>query len=134
MSGLHFDRQDFGKLFIRLVFGIILAAKGVVFLVEGQPSLTLLGSILSIVGIASLPLYLGWVIAVCHIVCGIMIALGAFFKISTFLFGTFLLLEAAFKYKMGGNLIREVANLVMLAAVMYGFVFIGSGTYTIQKQ
>ncbi|MDR0693361.1 MAG: hypothetical protein LBF49_02195 [Puniceicoccales bacterium] len=134
MSALLFDRQDFGKLFIRLVFGIVLAAKGIMFCMEGQSSLILLGSILSVTGVTSLPLCLGWIVAVCHIVCGIMVALGAFFKTSTFLFGTFFLLEAALKYQMGSNLVGEIAYLVMLAAAMYGFMFIGSGAYTVQKQ
>ncbi|MDR1457625.1 MAG: hypothetical protein LBI47_02125 [Puniceicoccales bacterium] len=138
MSGLFFDRQDFGKLFIRLIFGIVLAAKGIMFFVEGPSSLALLGGIrsvsLSTGGTLPLPLYLGWIIAICHIVCGIMIALGAFFKTSTFLFGTFFLLEAVLKYQAGSNPIEEVAHLAMLAAAMYGFMFIGSGAHTIQKQ
>ncbi|MDR2432284.1 MAG: hypothetical protein LBD34_00840 [Puniceicoccales bacterium] len=133
MSGLFFDRKDFGKLFIRLVFGIALAVKGVAFLVKGPSSLTLLGSILGIIGVTFFPLYLGWAVAVCHVVCGIMIAIGVFFKTSTFLFGTFFLLEAILEYQTGSDPIKEVAYPVMLAAVMYGFVFIGSGTYSIHK-
>ncbi|MDR1528585.1 MAG: hypothetical protein LBS22_03315 [Puniceicoccales bacterium] len=134
MSGLLFNRENFGKLFIRLVLGIVLAAKGVMFLIEGQSSLAMLGKFLSIVGITFWPLYLGGVIAICHIVCGITIALGAFFKTSTFLFGTFFLFEAAFKYHAGNNLTGEVAHLAMLSALMYGFMFIGSGSYAVQKQ
>jgi uncharacterized membrane protein YphA (DoxX/SURF4 family) len=133
MSGLLFNREDFGKLFIRLVLGIILAAKGVMFLIEGQSFLAMLGKNLSIVGITFWPLFLGGVIAICHIVCGITVALGAFFKTSMFLFGTFFLLEAIFKYHTGSNLIGKVAYLVMLSAVMYGFMFIGSGSYAVQK-
>ncbi|MDR2777092.1 MAG: hypothetical protein LBB17_03575 [Puniceicoccales bacterium] len=134
MSSLHFDREDFGKLFIRLVLGITLAAKGVMFLVEGQSFLTTLGKNLSIVGVTFWPLFLGGVIAICHIVCGITMAIGAFFKTSTFLFGTFFLLEAAFKYHIGSNLSGKISYLVMLSAVMYGFMFIGSGSYAVQKQ
>ncbi|MDR1173275.1 MAG: hypothetical protein LBJ75_03630 [Puniceicoccales bacterium] len=134
MSGLLFNRENLGKLFIRLVLGIILAARGVMFLVGGQSSLTMLGDILSIVGVTLWPLYLGGVIAICHVVCGITVALGTFFKTSTFLFGTFFLLEAASKYHAGNNLIGEVSYLIMLSAIMYGFMFIGSGSYAVQKQ
>ncbi|MDR1891226.1 MAG: hypothetical protein LBQ23_03585 [Puniceicoccales bacterium] len=133
MSGSLLDKENFGKLFIRLVLGIILAAKGITFFIHGQPALTLLGKILSVVGITFWTLHLGWAIAICYIVCGITMALGAFFKTSTFLLGTFSLLEAAFKYYTGGDPVSEVAHMVMLSATMYGFVFIGSGSYSVQK-
>jgi hypothetical protein len=53
---------------------------------------------------------------------------GAFFETSAFLLGTFALLEAILKYRMGSRLMNKVAYIVMLSAVMYGFIFIGSGS------
>ncbi|MDR2779377.1 MAG: hypothetical protein LBB16_03805 [Puniceicoccales bacterium] len=133
MSGSLFDRENFGKLFIRFVLGSILAAKGIIFFVQGQPALTLLGKMLSIVGITFWPLYLGWIMAICYIICGVTVVLGAFFKASTFLLGTFAMLDAVFKYHMGGDVVGEITHCVILSTVMYGFMFIGPGSYAVQK-
>jgi hypothetical protein len=45
-----------------------------------------------------------------------------------------MLLEAVFKYAVGGPLMDAVAYTLMLSAVMYGFMFVGPGSYVVQKQ
>ncbi|MDR3144443.1 MAG: hypothetical protein LBT64_03005 [Puniceicoccales bacterium] len=128
-----FDRESFGKLFIRVILGTILAAKGVMFFVQGDSALISLGKILSTIGITKLPLYFGWAIAIVCVVCGVTFAIGAFFKMSTFLLGTIFLLNAIFMYCGGRDLVDEVSHVAILSAVMYGFMFIGAGAHAVQK-
>jgi hypothetical protein len=133
MSNLWVDKENFGKLLIRLVLGVVLIAKDIVFFVQSHPTLTLLGKTLSIIGINLYPLRLGFGIAICYIICQTTVALGAFLKTSTFLSGTFTILEAVFKYHIGGDLVGEVVHVVILSSMMYGFMLIDSGSYSVQK-
>jgi putative oxidoreductase len=134
MKESGFNRENSGKLFMRLVLGPILTAKGVVFFVKGKTSLIAIGGILSAIGITFWPLVFGWIIAAVCVVCGVTFAIGAFFKTSAFFLGTFTLFEAIFRHFSGANLMDNVAYALMLSAVLYGFIFVGPGTYVVQKQ
>lgn len=133
MSIQFFNGENFGKLFIRVILGLILTAKGIVFFVDGQMALLTLGKILNVIGITFWPLYFGWIIAVICVLCGVTFAIGAFFKTSTFLLGTITLLEAAFKYYINFPLMDTVAYAAIPSVVMYGFLFIGPGTYAVDR-
>ncbi|MDR1433068.1 MAG: hypothetical protein LBI61_01860 [Puniceicoccales bacterium] len=133
MNGNFFNKENFGKLFIRMILGIILTAKGIYVFVGGRTALLTLGKILAAVGVTFWPLYFGWAIAVICVVCGIMFAIGAFFKTSAFLLGTVILLETVFKYYASCPLVDSVAISAMLSAAMYGLLFIGPGTYAVDK-
>jgi hypothetical protein len=108
---------------------MVLATKGIMFFVGGNNALIALGKVLSIIGITSWPLHFGWAMAMIYIVGGITFAVGAFFRISTFSLGTIVLLETTFKYSTNRPFMDDVAYALVLAATMYGFMFIGPGTY-----
>ncbi|MDR1401705.1 MAG: hypothetical protein LBI81_01975 [Puniceicoccales bacterium] len=128
-----FDRENFGKLLVRLVLGTILATNGVMAFVGGKTTLISLGEISRIIGFPWM-LYFGWMMAVASIVCGITFAIGAFFRVSTFLLGTVILAEAICKYCIGHSFLHSVSYILMLSIAVYGFLFIGAGSYAVQKK
>ncbi|MDR1413882.1 MAG: hypothetical protein LBI56_03020 [Puniceicoccales bacterium] len=128
-----FDRESFGRLAVRLILGVILAAKGVMVFVGGKSIFLTIGKISAVSGVQWLQ-YGAWVIAVLSIVCGVTFAIGAFFKASTLLLGTIVLLEAVCKHYIGYPFINGISNILMLSVAIYGFLFIGSGSYSVQKQ
>ena len=127
---MKFIGEDTGKLFVRCVLGILLTIKGVMFFVDGARSLMAISKFLSIVGVNFWPLWVGRVVAVIRLLFGITFLLGAFFKTSAFLLGSALLFDAACGYYLG---INDYVLCLMLASVMYGFIFIGAGQYSVQK-
>ena len=127
------NKDAVGKLIIRAVLGILFAAKGIKFFIGGKTALIAFGKILSTIGITFWPLYFGWILACICVVCGMTLLLGVFFKTTTFLLGTILLLDTICKYYMGYRVFDAVAYSAMIVAVMYGMMFIGAGEYSVQK-
>jgi putative oxidoreductase len=133
MAASIFDRENFGKLFIRVVLGTIIMGRGVAFFVQGKGTLVSLGNILSLLGMNFSPLFFGVCVAVVCVVGGITFALGAFFRTSSFLLGTVTVLDAIFRYHTRTVSLDVAVGAVAIAATLYGFMFIGAGAHAVQR-
>ena len=130
---MKFGSEDTGKLVIRIVLGVLVAANGVMFFVNNAGALKAVSALLSSLGIKIWPLLVGDLVAIVKLLFGITFLLGAFFKTSSFLLGTMLLFDAACKYCLKQGFSEIVSLYIMLASVAYGFIFIGAGQYSVQK-
>jgi putative oxidoreductase len=128
-----FDKEGFGKLFVRVILGMIAMAKGIAFFVQGKGALVAAGNILSLIGINFSPLFFGFCVAIVCVVCGITFAIGAFFKTSAFLLGSVILLDALLHHYTKTAAVDVVVTTIGVAATLYGFVFIGAGPHAVQR-
>ena len=137
MKHLPFNREDFGKLFIRITLGILLAAQGVNFFVQGKCALASLGKIVTAIGwnvfpISKTTIVLGGIFAIFYIVCGITFAIGAFSKISSGILSVLLLLTSITKLSEGHHFFGLTEYLFIASFVLFGFCWIGAGQYAVQ--
>jgi putative oxidoreductase len=107
---------------------------GVYFFVCGHAALAVLGTVFGVIGIHFSPILFGGMLAAMHIVCGLTMVMGFFFRWSCFLLGSISLLEAAIAIFMGKSILNDVAYIFIVSMVTFGLMFTGSGKFSATKK
>ncbi|MDR2436438.1 MAG: DoxX family membrane protein [Puniceicoccales bacterium] len=133
-ASINFDSENFGKLFMRLFLGIFFMANGVHFFAYGHSALAILGKMLGAIGIHFSPVIFGGILATIHIVCGLTVVIGFFFRTSCFLLGLISLLKVAVAILAGGSITNDTAYAFTVGMTMFGMMFTGGGRFAAGKQ
>lgn len=127
---INFDTENFGKLLLRLFVGGYFVILGVNFFVDGHRALILLGRITNILGITFSPIFFGSAFAMMHIVFGMTILIGFWFRLSCCLLGTITMFEAIIAAYTHARIFGIVLPTLVLSMVVYSMMFIGGGRFS----
>ena len=123
--------SNFGLLVMR-------AGLGAMMIVHGLPKLTHpekwadLGAAMGNLHIHFIPAFWGFMCALTETVGGLFCILGLWFRLVA-LFMVFNFVVAALSHIYGGDGIAEAAHAIELSFVFFGFLFIGPGNYSVDR-
>ena len=124
--------NDFGLLIIRLGLGVMFVVHGAPKLVGGAEKWSRLGEAMAHVGFDFWPTLWGFMAAGSELFGGIFLAMGLFFKPSTFLLA-FTMLVASIMHLARGDGILVASHAIELCCVFSGLFFVGPGKYVVKK-
>ena len=127
------SHPDLGLLIIRLVFGLYIAASGIILLQGGTDKYHWLGQQLGIFGITFAPTFWGFLAAFIEAVGGLMMLFGFLFRPVQLLLFFVMIVATAYHFNAGDDLMGATAIPALLAAVFLGLLFLGAGKYSVSK-
>lgn len=125
-------KPDLGLLIIRIVLGACFIVHGILKFMGGTPALEQVGKSLTFFGINDFHLIFGVIAATFEIVGGILVLLGAQFRVGVLLI-LFVLLMAFSTTFLTTPTFMQYAWPLELFAVFFGLLFIGPGAYSVDK-
>jgi uncharacterized membrane protein YphA (DoxX/SURF4 family) len=133
MKGItsFWDKENFGKLFIRLVIGLFFIALGIRYFSGGMFSLRALGAIFNAIGIAFWSGLWGTFSAVILILSGMCFLIGFFFRTNCGLLLLVFFLKALATWTALENFFDDEFLLsASLAVMLFSFLFMGAGRFS----
>ena len=124
--------KNLGLLIIRIGLGILFIYHGLPKLLGGPENWQKLGTAAGAVGIHFLPVFWGFLCAVTETIGGILVVVGLAFRPVCLLMAVNLIVAAAFTYKLSGDF-GDATHAIEDAIVFAGLVFIGPGSYSVDK-
>jgi putative oxidoreductase len=124
--------KNLGLLIIRVGLGILFIYHGLPKLLGGPEKWEKLGAAAGAVGIHFLPMFWGFLCAVTEAIGGVFIIVGLAFRPVCLLMAINLIVAAAFTYKLSGDF-GDSTHAIEDAIVFAGLVFIGPGSYSVDK-
>ncbi|MDR2812653.1 MAG: hypothetical protein LBB05_02620 [Puniceicoccales bacterium] len=133
MKGVEsfWDKENFGKLFIRLAVGLFFIALGIRHFSSGMPSLQALGNIFSVIGITFWPGAWGVFSAVTLILSGMCFLIGFFFRTNCALLLLVFFLKLLATWFFSKNFFdAEFLLSASLSVLLFSFLFMGAGRFS----
>ena len=130
--GQFFEKQDFGLLLFRVLFGIRLTVHGVCSLRSGE-ALKHLGDAAIAVGLPFSGIFWGIVAALLLIACGIFTILGFYFRVAMAIILTMGLIGAWQRMSLAFFFVSPYAPSALTIFLGLTFLFIGSGRFGVKK-
>ncbi|MDR2371585.1 MAG: hypothetical protein LBD60_00325 [Puniceicoccales bacterium] len=125
------DKENFGKLFIRLLVGLFFVALGIRYFSGGMSSLQILGAIFNILGITFWPSIWGIFSAVVLILSGMCFLIGFFFRTNCALLLLVFFLKLLTAWFFSKNFFdSEFLLNASLAVLLFAFLFMGAGRFS----
>ena len=130
---INFDSENFGKLFIRFFLGVYFIVIGIHFFVSGHSALVFISKVLKVLHFKFSPMLFGSSLASIQIVCGMTVLLGFLFRLSCFLLGSVVLLDAIIAFYMHNNVFSSILPTALLSMILFGMIFVGGGKFSVSK-
>lgn len=130
--GQFFEKQDFGLLLFRVLFGICLTVRGVCSLRSGA-ALKHLGETATAVGLPFSSIFWGIIAALLLITCGIFTILGFYFRVAMAIILTVGLIGAWQRMSLAFFFVSPYAPSALMIFLGLTFLFIGSGRFGVKK-
>ena len=130
--GQFFEKQDFGLLLFRVLFGACLTVHGVCSLRSGA-ALKHLGEAATAVGLPFPSVFWGIVAALLLIACGIFIILGFYFRVAMAIILAMGLIGAWKRASLAFFFVSPYASSALMIFLGLTFLFIGSGRFGVKK-
>ena len=130
--GQFFEKQDFGLLLFRVLFGACLTVHGVCSLRSGG-ALKHLGEAATAVGLPFSGVFWGIVAALLLIACGIFTILGFYFRCAMATVSVMGLIGAWQRVSLAFFFVSPYAPSAVMIFIGLTFLFIGSGRFGIKK-
>ena len=127
-----FEKQDFGLLLFRVLFGICLMVHGVCSLRSGA-ALKHLGEAATAVGLPFSSIFWGIIVALLLITCGIFTILGFYFRCAMATVSVMGLLGAWQRMSLAFFFVSPYAPSALMIFLGLTFLFIGSGRFGVKK-
>jgi putative oxidoreductase len=124
--------QNFGLLVLRIGLGAMMILHGKDKLIGGPQVWTELGGAMGKLNIHFWPAFWGFMCAVTETIGGLFCILGLWFRLVSALLVINFIVAALSQYTNIYH-IAEVNHAVELASVFFGLMFIGAGTYSVDK-
>ncbi|MDR1303188.1 MAG: DoxX family membrane protein [Puniceicoccales bacterium] len=133
MKGIDsfWEKENFGKLFIRLFLGLFFVASGVRYFSGGISALQTLGAIFSAIGITFWPVIFGIISAVILVLSGMCFLIGFFYRLNCGLLLAIYFLKAlgngsGLKNFFDGEFLLNI----LIALLLFAFLFMGAGRFS----
>ena len=127
-----FEKQDFGLLLFRVLFGICLMVHGVCSLRSGA-ALKHLGEAATAVGLPFSSIFWGIIVALLLITCGIFTILGFYFRCAMATVSVMGLLGAWQRMSLAFFFVSPYAPSALMIFIGLTFLFIGPGRFGVKK-
>ena len=127
-----FEKQDFGLLLFRVLFGICLTVHGVCSLRSGA-ALKHLGEAATAVGLPFSSIFWGIIVALLLITCGIFTILGFYFRCAMATVSVMGLLGAWQRMSLAFFFVSPYAPSALMIFIGLTFLFIGPGRFGVKK-
>ncbi|MDR1366912.1 MAG: DoxX family protein [Puniceicoccales bacterium] len=125
------EKENFGKLFIRLVIGLFFIAFGIRHFAGGMLSLQALGVIFSTIGITFWPGVWGVFSSVILILSGMCFLIGFFFRTNCVLLSLVFFLKLLTTWSSSKNFFDvEFLLNASLTVLLFSFLFMGAGRFS----
>ena len=124
--------KNFGLLILRIGLGILLIYHGLPKLIGGPARWEHLGTAIGYLGIHFLPVFWGLMCALTETFGGILVIVGLAFRPACLLLVINLVVAAVFTYKVSGSF-GDATHAIEDAIMFAGLLFIGPGTYSVEK-
>jgi uncharacterized membrane protein YphA (DoxX/SURF4 family) len=125
------DKENFGKLFIRLLVGLFFIALGIRYFSGGMSSLQILGAIFNTLGVTFWPGIWGVCSAVVLILSGMCFLIGFFFRTNCALLLLVFFLKLLTVWFFSKNFFDpEFLLNASLAVLLFAFLFMGAGRFS----
>jgi uncharacterized membrane protein YphA (DoxX/SURF4 family) len=125
------EKENFGKLLIRLTFGLFFVALGIRHFTGGMSALRTLGAIFEVIGLTFWPGFLGTFSAIILILGGMCFLIGFFFKTNCSLLWLVFLLRALTHWFWARNFFDPTFLCdAMVTLLLFSFLFIGPGRFS----
>jgi len=124
--------RNFGLLVMRTGIGVMLFLHGLPKLTGGPAKWETLGANMSHLHIYFFPVFWGFMSAITECIGGLFCVLGLWFRlVSLLMFINFIV--AVLTVYGGGKGIMGASEAIELCFVFFGFIFLGAGTYSVDK-
>jgi putative oxidoreductase len=133
MKGIDsfWEKENFGKLFIRLFLGLLFVASGVRYFSGGISALQVLGAIFSVIGITFWPIIFGIISAVILVLSGMCSLIGFFYRLNCGLLLVIYFLKALGNRSGLKNFFEaEFLLNILIALLLFAFLFMGAGRFS----
>ena len=130
--GQFFEKQDFGLLLFRVLFGLCLTVQGVRSLHRGG-ALKHLGEAATAVGLPFSGVFWGIVAALLLIACGIFTILGFYFRCAMATVSVMGLIGAWQRVSLAFFFVSPYAPSALMIFIGLTFLFIGPGRFGVKK-
>jgi uncharacterized membrane protein YphA (DoxX/SURF4 family) len=133
MKGIisFWDKENFGKLFIRLTVGLFFVALGIRYFSQGMTSLQILGAIFYAIGITFWPGLWGVFSAVILILSGMCFLIGFFFRTNCALLLLLFFFKGLAVWGSSRNFFdAELLLNASLSVLLFSFLFMGAGRFS----
>jgi putative oxidoreductase len=133
MKGINsfWEKENFGKLFIRLFLGLFFVASGVRYFSGGVSALQLLGAIFNVIGITFWPIIFGIISAVILVLSGMCFLIGFFYRLNCgLLLAIFFLKALGNGYSLGNFFDAEFLLNILITLSLFAFLFMGAGRFS----
>ena len=130
--GQFFEKQDFGLLLFRVLFGACLTVHGVCSL-RGGAALKHLGEAATAVGLPFSDIFWGIIAALLLIACGIFTILGFYFRVAMAIILTMGLIGAWQRMSLSFFFVSPYASSALMMFIGLTFLFIGPGRFGVKK-
>ncbi|MDR1907096.1 MAG: hypothetical protein LBQ03_02670 [Puniceicoccales bacterium] len=125
------DKENFGKLFMRLLMGLFFIALGIRYFSGGMSSLQILGTIFNVLGITFWPGIWGVFSAVVLILAGMCFLIGFFFRTNCAFLLLLFFLKSLTVWVFSKNFFDgEFLLNASLAVMLFSFLFMGAGRFS----
>ena len=124
--------KNFGLLIMRIGVGAMMMVHGLPKLTAGTEKWGKVGESMESFGITFAPVFWGFMASVSEAIGGLLIILGLFFRPAALLL-LITMIVAATKHFTQGDGIQGAGHAVELAFVFFGFLFLGPGKYSVDK-
>ena len=124
--------KNFGLLIMRVGLGVMMFAHGLPKLTGGIPKWESLGNNMAHLHIHFLPVAWGFMSAVTETIGGLLCVLGLWFRLISLLM-VFNFTVAIISLFAGGGNIHDASEAIELAVVFAGLLFLGAGSYSVDK-
>lgn len=124
--------RNFGQLVMRAGIGVFMFMHGLPKLTGGIPKWESLGQNMGYLHIHFLPVAWGFMCAITECIGGLFLVLGLWFRLVSFLL-LINFIVAAIALHAKGHDMMDSSEAIELCFVFFGFIFIGAGTYSIDK-
>jgi len=124
--------RNFGLFIMRAGLGVLLFLHGLPKLEHGPAKWESLGSNMSNLHIHFFPVFWGFMSAVTECIGGLFCVLGLWFRLVSLLM-LINFIVATLALLQGGKEILVASEAIVLAFVFFGFLFLGPGSYSVDK-
>ncbi|MDR1434840.1 MAG: DoxX family protein [Puniceicoccales bacterium] len=133
MKGItsFWEKENFGKLFIRLFLGLFFIASGIRHFSGGISALRILGSIFNAIGITLWPGLWGTFSSVILVLSGMCFLIGFFYRTNCGLLLLVFFLKALTNWYLSKNFFDgEFLLNALITLSLFAFLFIGAGRFS----